>query len=872
MIGKTISHYKIIEKLGEGGMGEVYLAEDTLLYRQVAIKTLPTSLISDPQNIEHTILEARTTSSLNHPNICTVYDVIEEENQYFIIMEYIEGDTLREIIEKKGPLSTNEALDIILEVCRALKATHLKNIIHRDIKPENIMITHDGFIKIMDFGLAKLRNVQGFPINKSQEVKTSSSMVLGTVSYMAPEQFDYKDVDERTDIYCVGAVLYELFTSHLPFQGKYVFEVAQSILKTEPKRLSEYNKKVDSDLENIVLKALAKEPSDRHKNIEELYTDLKKIKEKLSRRIFSENKTSFIFISVVFLLVIVLVVKSILYKEEVPVPGEVKPITTTSKILEVGTGISPDGNYISFSSDENGNMDLWVQQLDSEQEKVNLTKDYIGSDNGGFWSPNSQYLAFISARDGGGIFIIHRDGKNLKKIISEDYSKLRWLCWSPDGKRLAYTIEGKLFIIDIESGAPAHIPLPHNCVFLNWSPICDRIIYVLGPPNNFSQIWSVKSDGINPIALLSEPMGYQFPTWSRDGNYVFFKSNFSGTRDIWWFPVNKKGIPKRNPQPLTTGANSFDFSLSEDGKKLVYMRGGYEFNIYSLPIDMEQIYTIENAKQITFEQQQIKYIAVSNNQKWIAYILLKVGGKEFEIWQCDIDGKNKKRIYSNKFGIGKVCWSPNDDQLVFDSKVDGLDNIYAISINEGEVKPIVSGPFHDYSPSWSPIGNEIVYCSDREGSYDLWIVSVLDGKLRPITDINADEVNPCWSPDGRFIAFLSNETGYWEIYIVAANGEEKPRKLTNLKLQGPGQINKMFLTWSINGDEIYTTFKPGGDDQSRKIIAISIEDGTYRIIYDCKAGNLQGAIFPSLSMDKNNLYFIPQFHIGDIYLLNLEYK
>ena len=368
-------------------------------------------------------------------------------------------------------------------------------------------------------------------------------------------------------------------------------------------------------------------------------------------------------------------------------------------------------------------------------------------------------------------------------------------------------------------------------------------------------------------------MQYQFPKWSYDGRFVFFKSNSGGTRDIWWFAVNEQGRPTSQPQTLTIGANAYDLTLSADGRKLVYMKGGYEFNIYSIPIKSEQINRIEDANQITFEKQQINSIDVAPNQKQIAYSSIKSGGKEWEIWKADMNGENKNRIYKGKFNLGHVKWSPNNDQLVFHSFKNGHNDIYTISINTGQPIPIVSDPANDIFPSWSPSGNEIIFCSDREGDFDLWIVSLPNGNLRRLTDKNADEVRPSWSPDGKSVVYLSNETKNWEIYINSANGEGEPKKLTDLKFGEPKlQVREMmFPIWSLNSEVIYTTYIPGGDDQSRKIIAISVSDGTFKYVYDIKGGNLQWESSPSIAIDKNNLYFIPKYLLGDIHLLNLEY-
>jgi serine/threonine protein kinase len=264
MIGKTISHYQIIEKLGEGGMGEVYLAQDTKLKRQVAIKFLPEHLTKDKENVERFQREAEAAAALNHPNIVTIHDVIEENGHLCIVMEYIKGKSLRDVINEYK-LGLEKIIDIISQICDGLSQAHQAGIVHRDIKPENIIVDKNARVKILDFGLAKLKGVSKL---------TKESSTLGTVHYMSPEQIQGKEVDQRSDIWSLGVLLYEMLTGEVPFQGEYEQAVTYAILNENPKRITQTRSDIPKNIEQIISKSLEKNRDKRYQNILDIVNDL----------------------------------------------------------------------------------------------------------------------------------------------------------------------------------------------------------------------------------------------------------------------------------------------------------------------------------------------------------------------------------------------------------------------------------------------------------------------------------------------------------------------------------------------------------------------------------------------------------------------
>src|ERR1051326_6731746 len=281
MIGQTISHYKILEKLGEGGMGIVYKAEDIQLDRLVALKFLPSHLAASEQDKARFILEAKAASAINHPNICTIYSIDEHEGKLFIVMEFVDGRTLRDLTggSHEAPLQMKRAIDIAIQIADGLAAAHEKGIVHRDIKPENIMIRKDGIAQIMDFGLAKLR-ASGSKITRL----TKEGSTVGTAGYMSPEQVQGQDTDHRSDIFSYGVLLYELMTGQLPFKGVHETALAYEIVNVDPAPMSSITPEIDSSLDAIVLECLEKDPRERTQSIAQTGLDLKRFRRESSRQ------------------------------------------------------------------------------------------------------------------------------------------------------------------------------------------------------------------------------------------------------------------------------------------------------------------------------------------------------------------------------------------------------------------------------------------------------------------------------------------------------------------------------------------------------------------------------------------------------------
>jgi serine/threonine protein kinase len=287
----TISHYRIVSKIGAGGMGEVYLAQDTKLDRRVALKILPADVAAHPDRMKRFVQEARAASSLNHPNIITIHEIGETASGHFIGTEFIDGETVRERMSRGG-VELSDTLDIVVQVASALTAAHGAGIVHRDIKPENIMLRRDGIVKVLDFGLAKL--VEQTPLDAEAEtrmqVQTQAGLIVGTVAYMSPEQARGMEVDARTDVFSIGVVMYEMLAGQSPFAGETTSDVIAAILTTEPKPPSSFNQEIPAELDRIVYKTLAKKRDERYRNAKDLLADLRQLQRRLEFKVESERE------------------------------------------------------------------------------------------------------------------------------------------------------------------------------------------------------------------------------------------------------------------------------------------------------------------------------------------------------------------------------------------------------------------------------------------------------------------------------------------------------------------------------------------------------------------------------------------------------
>jgi len=572
MLGQTISHYQILEKLGQGGMGVVYKALDTKLNRTVALKFLPQDLTRDQEAIDRFINEAQAASALDHTNICTIYEIGEtEDGRMFIAMAYYAGETLQEKI-KGGPLPVEEAINFFTQAAQGLERAHEAGITHRDIKPSNLIITLRGEVKIIDFGLAKLAG---------QSRLTKSGSTPGTVAYMSPEQVQGKPVDERTDIWSLGVVLYEMLTGKLPFQGDNEAAVIFSIVNENPKPLKRHGMDAPNGLQRIVDKALVKDVETRYQHIDELLTDLKgerrgeselikpiaKVKKK------KPKQTKIIYAATAIVSAVIIISSLYLFNKQ---PTK-QILPTHRQVTFTGDAsypvISPDGQFVAYLVKKEDAKSLIVRDLLGGQSlEVFSGLRHLWSVR---WSPDGSKIALRAEMSDSSIesFIVPRLGGSHHRLTTANF-----LCWSADGSQIASSNASTehIRLTNPFSGDTSSIPLHKTFTALldiDWSPLYNRLLFLTKTEGQFA-IWTIKADGGEQRKVVEDNLILFSPRWSNNGKAILYLRQNGVTRDLLKVKIaHDNGKAEAPAYVLQNGLQMGDFiSLSKNNNRLAYIR------------------------------------------------------------------------------------------------------------------------------------------------------------------------------------------------------------------------------------------------------------------------------------------------------------
>lgn len=863
MIGKTISHYKVLEKLGEGGMGVVYKAEDTKLKRDVAIKFLPHQITASDEERERFKVEAQAAARLNHPNIATIYNIEEVDDEIFIVMEYIDGKELKDKIDS-NPLGIDDTLDISLQIAKGLQAAHDKGVTHRDIKSANIMFTEKGDVKIMDFGLAKMRGGAKLTLEQS---------TLGTAPYMSPEQARGADVDHRTDVFSLGVLLYEMLTGQLPFKGDYHEAIIYSILNEDHEPITGLRSGIPLELERVVNKCLQKEASSRYQHADELQVDLQSLQKTQESGISSVQTTAAgsgfqpvptrrslsLIGSVAALVLLVTLAIAFLFRSQRP--ADLKIVSTRPLTSAPGSEgwptWSPDGTRLAYNSDESGKRDIWVRQLRVGQS-VNLTKDYPGTSNRVLdWSPDGEWLAFLSNRGEAGLFIMPALGGNPRQILSlEQRGWVQDASWSPDGSKLVF-VQDSIYTVSAQGGRPSTIPFVTKALFLQdavWSPDGTRIAIseIMGVGISTSRLWTLRPDGTDPRAITDATSLDTKPVWMPDGKRLLFISDRGGSSDIWSIPVDESGEAAGPAKALTTGVGVGDIALSADGSKLAYEKIVENSSIWSMPIAAERPLTMEDAQLITSENSFIENIAISHDGEWLAIDSNRSGN--VDIWILRTDGSDLRQITTHPAHDWHPTWSPDGKRIAFHSVRSGNRDIWLKPVAGGPGKQLTTDPDKNLDPLWSPHSDEIAFSSFHSGSLDIWIVSESTSLQKlPFYQTKAARCY-MWSPDGKKLVVTSRKTGKAELYLLSTNSSQM-EQLTHGELG-----NSRPFAWSADGSTIYTR-------ASNNIYAISATDGTSRRLTNFEFPRSKW--FRRAASDGERFYLLIHEKKSDIWLAEL---
>ena len=817
MIGQTISHYRITEKLGEGGMGVVYKAEDTKLERPVALKFLAAHAIEDPENRARFLREAKAAARLDHPNICPIHEIDEADGQTFLAMAYLEGRTLKDKIAER-PLKLDEALDIAIQTARGLQAAHEKGVVHRDIKGANLMVMPQGQVKIMDFGLAQLAD-------RSQLTKTA--MILGTPAYMSPEQAKHQPTDRRTDVWSLGVVIYEMVTGRLPFEGEREDAVAYSIVHQEPEPITAQRVGVPTDLDRLVGKAMAKSPDERYQHVDEMLVDLRSLRKEreaaASRRAPAQaallrGSRAGWYVAVAVLGVAVIAASAWLgvwgpAGREPPAPLRSVPLTSDPG-SELSPTFSPDGNQVAFAWDgeDRDNTDIYVKLVAGGKPLRLSTNPAV--DSGPAWSPDGSQIAFFRRSEGsGGIFLVPPLGGAARKLaesphyleLENVYGAGQDLSWSPDGKFLAVSDRPSpeepfgIFRVSVESGKkerltspPAQSPGDHSPAF---SPDGRALAFVRQSAGYIADIYLMQVAGGETRRLTYNDQPTRGLAWTPDGREIVFSLQLGGVpsnNSSLWRISSLGGMPELLSG---TGGGAIYPAISRQGSRLIYSRRTSDRNIWRL--ELSGLTTARNRPARLIASTRTDFFPqISPDGERIAFESNRSGSPE--VWVCDRDGRGSVRLTSFvDLNAGSPCWSPDGRWIAFDAAPDGNPDIYVISADGGSPRRLTTEGSGENLPSWSRDGKWIYFTSNRTGIYQVWKAPDAGGEAVQVTQKGGYAAFE--SLDGQFVFYAKPDGSPGDlpaVWRVPAEGGEEVAVLDS-----PRPVS--FGAWAVVEQGIY---------------------------------------------------------------------
>ncbi len=817
MTGRTIAHYEVLDTLGQGGMGFVYKARDTQLGRLVAIKVLSPDKLTNDERKSRFIQEAKAASALNHPNIVTIYSIGSEGGVDFIAMEYIAGRTLDRVIPKNG-LKLGELLTYGIQIADALARAHAAGIVHRDLKPGNIMISEEGQVKLVDFGLAKLSD-----LNESSDVDltrpvapdTEEGRILGTVCYMSPEQAEARKTDARSDIFSFGAVLYEMATGKRAFMGRSKISTLAAILKSRPAPVTELNVGMPRDLARIIERCMRKDPAWRYQSAADLKISLCDLQreaesgagESAPSAPPASTRGRAIWIAAALGLGLALgSLSAWLFarsQTQNTAYGPVKPLTTY-RGNESEPALSPDGRQIAFAWDgpNKDNSDIYVRLVDGGAP-LRLTTD-PAPDHAPAWSPNGEQLAFVRAD---AIYLVPALGGVERKLVQFPPGSLflnaaapSSISWSPNGRFLAVNSAQdsapSIWLVSADSGEYRSISKPPKGYYLEVSPAFSpdgrMLAYIRARDSNSRTVvlQDMNSDGATrgtEREITSYDYRIEHLAWQPDGRGLIVSARTMGERsELFRLRLSGGAL---EPLGIESGILAWP-SVSLSGYRLAYQKRLVDTNIYRMdgpgPDGGPRPYDQCHVAAIVDSTARDNSAMLSPDGQRVAFISDRLGYSELHV--ADSDGSHPAALTNmGPTAMGSPRWSPDGQTIAFDRYENGHSVIYTIGAGGGKPRRITNDAFRDIRPSFSRDGKWIYFSSNRTGRIEVWKVPSSGGTPQQVTQNSGNE--PFESPDGKLL-YYTNSQGLWALPV--AGGDPK------LVLAEP-----VFLLYAVAGHSIY---------------------------------------------------------------------
>jgi eukaryotic-like serine/threonine-protein kinase len=866
--GTILGQYEIRSPLGAGGMGEVYRARDLSLDRDVAIKVLPEALTNDPERLRRFEQEARAAAALNHPNILAVYQFASHEGIHYLVSELLEGETLRTRLSR-GPLPLRKAIDYAVQVANGLAAPHEKRIIHRDLKPENLFITHDGRVKILDFGLARI----GAPRPASSigaTVTTEPGVVIGTVGYMSPEQVRGKVADYRSDIFAFGTILYEMVSGVQIFRKATSAETMTAILNEEPAPISQMAPTTPPGLQRIVHRCLEKNPEERFQSASDLAFALEALSDSNisapgSARDGEGTRFSRFQLTLIasILALVVLLTAGAAYWNRPPAVPKLSGYTQLTHDGHFKTILGTDGARIYlFLADRDYRGLAEMSVSGGEPRRMSLSSP--GSMAPVALSPDGSEMLLLDGRGVpllGPLWSVPTLGgspRRLADIEAHDAS------FSPDGQKIAYSKSHELFVANSDGSGSHRVAsiAPGNFIFsIAWPPDMKRLRFTSQETlNGPSYLWDVPLDGSTPAQRLNAA-NYGFlqeccGSWVGEGKYFIYWDR----GQLWSLP--SKTLLHRSPHPVQLTSSPLPLNtpfVSRDGKKL--------FVVGQTDHGESMRYDVKSKRYEPFlNGVSAEYFDFSKDGEWVTY----TSYPERTIWRSRIDGSERLQLSYPPYAAILSRWSPDGKQIIFFQAKEGqVPKIFVISRDGGTPRPLLSvddgKPQQD--PSWSPDGSKIIFAGASADPNSA--VRIFDTKTNQITTLPGSETlfSPRWSPNGKYVAAMSGDSRRLLVF------DFETQKWTELANGSLGWIN-----WSKDSRSIYfigsggfAGVVVGGGGFSGNVVKVGLADHKVERIVDLNGFGSIGTFGTSLSLGRDDApILLRNAGTHDVYSIDIE--
>jgi eukaryotic-like serine/threonine-protein kinase len=797
--GTKLGPYEITGAIGAGGMGEVYRARDTRLERIVAIKVLPAHLADRAELRERFDREAKTIASLNHPHICTLYDTGHQDDIDFLVMEYLEGETLAQRLQKGG-LPIQQVLQYAIEISDALDKAHRKGVTHRDLKPGNIMLTKSG-TKLLDFGLAKLKQEVAPAIPDSQlptmkSAITGEGTILGTLQYMAPEQVEAKEVDARTDIFAFGAVVYEMATGKRAFEGKTQASLIAKILEIDPPPISSLQPMTPPALDRVVKKCLAKEPEERWQAASDVCDELKWIAEggaqvglapiATAKGAGSLGRRALILSLGTLLLGAAISGVAIWNLKPAPTQPVTRTVITLPPAQKLATSpavaLSPDGTHLAYAAIQGGTPQLYLRAMDSLE--VRAIPGAEGADEP-FFSPDSQSVGFFA---GGKLKKVSVSGgapqtlSNVALPYGASWGSRGMIAFGP-------SFTGVLQQVSEAGGIPQQLSRSENGdVSQRWPeflPDGKALLFATGPSGfSFSYFNAqVVVESVVTGERRNLIPGGTFPHYASSGHLVYAQG------------ANLMAMPFDAQRLIATGAavpvveGVLEYGISATGS-LVYVPGG----VQSSQSRLVWVSRSGAEEPLAAPVHGYRNPRLSPDGRLVSVDIREQG---LQVWLYDLARETLTRLTFEGSANGTPTWTPDGKRIAFQSNKEGPINLFwQLADGSGGLERLTNSEYLQSPNSWSPDGQLLAFTEPNPSSgYGIWVLRMSDRKAQLFLRTSFTQGAPRFSPDGRWLAYVSNESGRYEVYVQPYPG---PGGKSQISTEGGTEP-----VWNRNGRELF---------------------------------------------------------------------